>query len=168
VAHLPVAAPDAARRLCQLAVGGALAGRSSATRCTPSPPPSRSTTSASCCHLRHLVFNSFAQLERFRSLWEPMPAGLSIGLRVNPSTPRGTPRSTTPVRRNRASASRAASSRPVAGGVEGLHFHTLFEQFVQPLARTVAVFEKQFGTFLTRMKWLNLAAATIFTAKGTT
>jgi carboxynorspermidine decarboxylase len=37
----------------------------------------------------HLVFNSFAQLERFRPLWEREAGRVSVGLRVNPEHSEG-------------------------------------------------------------------------------
>jgi carboxynorspermidine decarboxylase len=41
-------------------------------------------------------------------------------------------------------------------GLEGLHFHTLCELGADALARTLPVFEKRFGEFLPRMRWVNL------------
>jgi len=115
----------------------------------------------------HLVFNSFAQLERFRPRWEPARGRVSIGLRVNPEHSEGhtalydpcAPQSRLGIPR------RAFDGRSLAG-VEGLHFHTLCEQLFEPLVRTVAVFEEQFGTFLTGMKWLNLGGGHHITREG--
>ena len=41
------------------------------------------------------------------------------------------------------------------GGLDGLHFHTMCEQNSDTLERTVEVFEKKFGKYLYRMKWVN-------------
>lgn len=41
-------------------------------------------------------------------------------------------------------------------GVEGLHFHTLCEQNADDLVTTFQAFEKKFGKYLYRMKWLNM------------
>ncbi len=46
----------------------------------------------------HLVFNSFAQLERFRPLWEKAAGRVSIGLRVNPEHSEGAVRPLRPLR----------------------------------------------------------------------
>ena len=40
-------------------------------------------------------------------------------------------------------------------GISGLHFHTLCEQGAEPLAKTLEVFEKKFGKYLHKMKWVN-------------
>lgn len=117
----------------------------------------------------HLVFNSFAQFERFRPLWEPAAGagGLSVGLRVNPEHSEGT----TPIYDPCAPGSRLGIRRGdfegrSLAGVEGLHFHTLCEQLFAPLERTARVFEERFGEFLPAMKWLNLGGGHHITRKG--
>jgi carboxynorspermidine decarboxylase len=40
-------------------------------------------------------------------------------------------------------------------GLTGLHFHTLCEQDLPPLERTLAVFEEKFGDLLKGMQWVN-------------
>ncbi len=115
----------------------------------------------------HLVFNSFAQLERFRPLWERERGRVSIGLRVNPEHSEGhtaiydpcAPKSRLGIRR------REFEGRSL-DGVEGLHFHTLCEQLFEPLERTARVFEEKFGEFLPRMKWLNLGGGHHITREG--
>jgi len=106
----------------------------------------RATSSSSLATSNHLVFNSFGQLERFRPLWQPCAqAGrVSVGLRVNPSTPRGTPPSMTPARpASRLGIRRAEFGGRSLAGVEGLHFHTLCVQLFEPLGRTAAVYRRE-------------------------
>jgi carboxynorspermidine decarboxylase len=115
----------------------------------------------------HLVFNSFAQLERFRPLWEREQGRVSIGLRVNPEHSEGA----VPLYDPCAPCSRLGIPRrefdgKSLAGVEGLHFHTLCEQLFEPLQRTAAVFEEQFGTFLPGMKWLNFGGGHHITREG--
>jgi len=115
----------------------------------------------------HLVFNSFAQLERFRPLWEGAAGRVSVGLRVNPEHSEGAvpiydpcaPKSRLGIRRI------DFEGRSLAG-VEGFHFHTLCEQLFAPLQRTASVFEERFGGFLPRMKWLNLGGGHHITREG--
>jgi carboxynorspermidine decarboxylase len=115
----------------------------------------------------HLVFNSFAQLERFRPQWEAARGRVSIGLRVNPEHSEGHTALYDPCApQSRLGIPRRAFAGRSLTGVEGLHFHTLCEQLFEPLARTVAVFEEQFGTFLTGMKWLNLGGGHHITREG--
>jgi len=112
----------------------------------------------------HIVFNSFAQLERFRPLWE---GKVSVGLRVNPEHSEGhTPIYDPCAPLSRLGIPRAAFEGQSLAGVEGLHFHTLCEQLFDPLERTAKVFEEKFGEFLPRMKWLNLGGGHHITREG--
>lgn len=113
----------------------------------------------------HLVFNSFAQLERFRPLWEK--SGVSIGLRVNPEHSEGHTAIYDPCApKSRLGVPRAEFDGRSLAGVDGLHFHTLCEQLFEPLARTAKVFEEKFGAFLPGMKWLNLGGGHHITREG--
>ena len=113
----------------------------------------------------HLVFNSFAQLERFRPLWEQ--SGVSIGLRVNPEHSEGAVSIYDPCApKSRLGIPRAAFDGKSLAGVEGLHFHSLCEQLFEPLQRTAAAFEEKFGEFLPPMKWLNLGGGHHITRAG--
>jgi len=113
----------------------------------------------------HLVFNSFNQLERFRSLWEK--SGVSIGLRVNPEHSEGHTAIYDPCApKSRLGIPRAEFEGRSLIGVEGLHFHTLCEQLFEPLERTARAFEERFGEFLPMMKWLNLGGGHHITREG--
>jgi carboxynorspermidine decarboxylase len=115
----------------------------------------------------HLVFNSFAQLERFRPLWEKEAGRVSIGLRVNPEHSEGHTDIYDPCAVNsRLGIPRAEFEGKSLAGVKGLHFHTLCEQLFEPLERTARAFEEKFGTFLPQMKWLNLGGGHHITREG--
>ncbi len=113
----------------------------------------------------HLVFNSFAQLERFRPFWER--SSVSIGLRVNPEHSEGHTAIYDPCApKSRLGIPRGEFEGRSLAGVEGLHFHTLCEQLFEPLERTAKVFEERFGRFLHGMKWLNLGGGHHITREG--
>ena len=115
----------------------------------------------------HLVFNSFAQLERFRPLWEKEAGRVSVGLRVNPEHSEGAVPIYDPCApKSRLGIRRAEFEGKSLKGVEGLHFHTLCEQLFAPLQRTAQVFEEKFGEFLPQMKWLNLGGGHHITREG--
>ena len=107
----------------------------------------------------HLVFNSFSQWQRFRPIVEQAGAErpeLQFGLRINPRHSEGT----TPIYDPCAPGSRLGIPKSeFAGcdldGISGLHFQTLCEQGYEPLDRTLAVVEEQFGELLHRMQWVN-------------
>jgi carboxynorspermidine decarboxylase len=115
----------------------------------------------------HIVFNSFAQLERFRPMWEKYLGRVSIGLRVNPEHSEGhTPLYDPCAPQSRLGIRRADFEGRSLEGIEGLHFHTLCEHLFEPLGRTARVFEEKFGQFLPQMKWLNLGGGHHITREG--
>jgi carboxynorspermidine decarboxylase len=108
----------------------------------------------------HVVFNSFGQWQRFQPLIQQAKRqrpDLQFGLRINPRHSEGT----TPIYDPCSPGSRLGIPRPAFDhqsleGISGLHFHTLCEQNVEPLERTLDVVERDFGEFLHQMQWLNL------------
>jgi len=115
----------------------------------------------------HLVFNSFAQLERFRPLWKKHKGSVSIGLRINPEHSEGHTAIYDPCAPgSRLGIPRAEFEGRSLAGVEGLHFHTLCEQLFEPLSRTAAVVEDKFGCFLPVMKWFNFGGGHHITREG--
>ena len=114
----------------------------------------------------HISFNSLAQLEAHRPIWEA--AGVSVGLRVNPehSTQEGHAIYDPCAPGSRLGVRRCALPDVLPSGVEGLHFHTLCEQDAAPLVETFAAFEKAFGSYLHGLKWLNLGGGHHITRQG--
>ncbi len=107
----------------------------------------------------HIVFNSFSQWQRFKSQClyaQEQRNNISFGLRINPEHSEGTTTIYDPC---------AMGSRlgiPIAEfagsnleGISGLHFHTLCEQGLEPLRRTLAAVEEKFADYLPGLKWIN-------------
>ena len=111
----------------------------------------------------HIVFNSFAQLEKFRSRC----GDASIGIRINPEcSTQGEHAIYDPC----APGSRLGVTRDQfrperLEGVEGLHFHTLCEQNSDDLSTTLKVIEENFVKYLHQMKWLNMGGGHHITRK---
>lgn len=107
----------------------------------------------------HIVFNSSSQWRRFRTLVENARSQrpqLRFGLRINPehseaSVPLYDP--CAPGSRLGIPLSRLDAS--ALDGISGLHFHTLCEQDLPPLERTLRAVEEKFGHLLPRMQWVN-------------
>ena len=133
---------------------------------------------ASLCD--HVVFNSFAQLEKFRDTAKKHGAG--IGLRMNPecSTQEGhaiydpcAPGSRLGITAGQFAewtgfgGTREVSVEKKLAGVKGLHFHTLCEQNADDLERTLDAVEEKFGCYLSlpQMKWLNFGGGHHITRK---
>lgn len=111
----------------------------------------------------HVVFNSVAQWKRFRGF----PGLPSAGLRVNHGYSEIDHDIYNPcVAGSRLGVPRAYVSAEDLDGLEGLHFHTMCEQGADVLARTLPRFEKQFGEFLPRMKWVNFGGGHHITKPG--
>ena len=129
--------------------------------------------------VNHLLFNSFAQWQRFRPLVdahnrEAAACGgrvVRCGLRVNPEHSEGavdiynpcSPASRLGVRQ---AAFDAALARGELAGLSGLHFHTLCEQGADALERTLAAFEQRFGHVLHGLDWLNMGGGHHITRPG--
>lgn len=108
----------------------------------------------------HIVFNSIAQLEHHRNVWEKAAAKkiLSVGLRINPefSTQEGHEIYDPCAPGSRLGIRKENLPNPLPSGVEGLHFHTLCEQGFEPLEATFKEVEQDFGEFFAQIKWINL------------
>ncbi len=114
----------------------------------------------------HVVFNSPAQWKRFRPLCEPCK-GLKFGLRVNPQHSEGAVALYDPCAPySRLGTPRDAIRPGDLDGLTGLHFHTLCEQDLPPLERTLAVFEEKFGGLLKGMQWVNFGGGHHVTRPG--
>jgi carboxynorspermidine decarboxylase len=51
-------------------------------------------------------------------------------------------------------------------GVEGFHFHTLFEADSFALEKVMAAFINKFGKYLSKLKWVNMGGGHLITRKG--
>ena len=106
----------------------------------------------------HVIFNSFNQWQRFRAqaLAAAQTKDLHFGLRINPQQSEGTVEIYDPsAPGSRLGIIRDEFRAELLDGISGLHFHNLCEQDIEPLKRTIAAVERQFGEFLPQMQWVN-------------
>lgn len=113
----------------------------------------------------HVLFNSFSQWARFKSLaLEAQQARpeLQFGIRINPEHSEGevelydpcAPCSRMGV--TLAQFEQALAENPeLITGISGLHFHTLCQQDLPPLDRTVSAVVKKFGKYFKHISWIN-------------
>lgn len=108
----------------------------------------------------HIYFNSLAQLELHRPVWEPyQKAGkLKVALRINPefSTQEGHEIYDPCGKGSRLGIRRKTLPDKLPEGVTGLHFHTLCEQDFQPLYDTFKSIEENFADILKQVSWINM------------
>jgi carboxynorspermidine decarboxylase len=116
----------------------------------------------------HIVFNSCSQWLRYREQCltaQNSRPELAFGLRINPEHSEGA----VPIYDPCAPGSRlgvplSQLDEACLEGISGLHFHTLCEQGLEPLARTVEVVEQNFGHLLPKMSWINFGGGHHITA----
>ncbi|MDP4108936.1 MAG: carboxynorspermidine decarboxylase [Bacillota bacterium] len=102
----------------------------------------------------HIVFNSFAQWEKYR---DETPEGTECGIRVNPEYSEIATPIYNPCYPNSRLGTTLKNFRPdELTGISGLHFHTMCEQNSDTLMRTAKVFDEKFGEYLRGLKWLNM------------
>ena len=119
----------------------------------------------------HLVFNSFAQKERFMPLARQRAAAahrrLEFGLRINPEHSEGAVPLYDPCAPgSRLGIRRADFRADQLDGISGLHWHNLCEQDADCLERTVAAVEEAFGDVLPRMAYVNFGGGHHITRPG--
>lgn len=108
----------------------------------------------------HIVFNSFAQLNKFAA---KICGKVSIGLRINPeiSTQKDHAIYDPCAADSRLGVTRNNFDKAVADNkdalkyVEGIHFHTLCEQNSDDLLTTIKGVKEKFGDIFKGMKWVN-------------
>ena len=111
----------------------------------------------------HIVFNSFAQLRKFRGYCK----GKSIGIRINPEcSTQDEPIYDPCSPGSRLGVTLADFDEAEFEGVDGIHFHTLCEQGFEPLEKTVAAVEEKFGKYLHKCKWVNFGGGHHITKPG--
>jgi len=113
----------------------------------------------------HVSFNSIYQVQTYGQMANQK--GVSIGLRVNPEVSGSAVDIYNPCKPG----SRFGMTAEQLGdrlprGVEGFHFHTLFEADSFALERVLAVFVAKFGPFLPKLKWVNMGGGHLITKKG--
>ena len=112
-----------------------------------------------CALSDHVIFNSPAQHRRFRPFIDEARAGgrqIHVGLRINPQNPEGE------VEKYDPSQPHSRLGHPVSQltavdleGIDGIHFHNLCEQDLEPLKRTWEKIEPLLNPYFNQLKWLN-------------
>jgi carboxynorspermidine decarboxylase len=118
----------------------------------------------------HIVFNSFGQWRRFKPQVMAARAegrDVSCGIRVNPGHSEvKTPLYDPCYANSRLGVVREEFRPDELDGIDGLHFHAHCGNNSDTLERVVASFEKLYGEFLPRMKWINFGGGHHITKEG--
>ena len=115
----------------------------------------------------HITFNSLAQYKKFYPQVQRSGIKRSIGLRINPEfsdVSNSLYNPCSPGSRLGITADDLKDGLPE--GVEGLHFHVLFESDSYLLEKTLKVVEAKFGHLFGTVKWINMGGGHLMTRKG--
>lgn len=116
----------------------------------------------------HVTFNSLDQYYKYSGFLSGYKGKISAGLRINPEYSEIGHDIYNPC----APGSRLGiaaddlSRKGLPDGVEGLHFHVLFESDSYALEKVLQVVEIKFGKFFPKIKWINMGGGHLMTRKG--
>jgi len=116
----------------------------------------------------HLTFNSLAQYRKFNSFLSERCGSVSAGLRINPEfseISHGIYNPCSPGSRLGITAG-DLQKHGIPEGIEGFHFHVLFESDSYALEKVLNVTEEKFGRFFRKLKWINMGGGHLVTRKG--
>lgn len=132
---------------------------------TYSPVYSEDTFDLIMKYSSHITFNSLAQYDKFKNRLRG--TGISAGLRINPEyseISHGIYNPASPGSRLGVVSSDLKDGLPQ--GIEGLHFHVLFESDSYALEKVLEVVGNKFGKFLPKLKWINMGGGHLMTRKN--
>lgn len=116
----------------------------------------------------HITFNSLAQYYKFYNRDEYEKSGISTGLRINPGFSEighDIYNPCSPGSRLGITADDLKKSG-LPEGVEGLHFHVLFESDSFALEKVLKVVDEKFSVYYPRLKWINMGGGHLMTGEG--
>jgi carboxynorspermidine decarboxylase len=114
----------------------------------------------------HITFNSLAQQKKYYPELKAYSKNISAGLRINPEfseISHGLYNPCSPGSRLGVTADDLKGGLPE--GIEGLHFHVLFESDSFALEKVLKVVEEKFGKYFDRLKWINMGGGHLITRK---
>ena len=104
----------------------------------------------------HIVFNTFAQFDKFKGKVKASGKNIEIGIRINPEYSEIETDIYNPCFTNsRLGTVLSRFEENNLEGIDGLHFHAMCEQGSDTLSRILDVVEQKFGKYMHRMKWIN-------------
>jgi carboxynorspermidine decarboxylase len=133
---------------------------------TYSPVYKESDLPAILNYSSHITFNSLSQYRKYSHLLSGHRGKVSAGLRINPEfseISHGLYNPCSPGSRLGISAEELSGGIPE--GIEGLHFHVLFESDSHALEKVLRVVEQKFGRFFPQLKWINMGGGHLMTRK---
>ena len=114
----------------------------------------------------HITFNSLAQYKKYSQVLKIHKKRISPGLRINPGFSEITHSLYNPASPGSRLGITADELRDgLPEGIEGLHFHVLFESDSYALEKVLAVVEEKFGHLFPGLRWINMGGGHLITRK---
>jgi carboxynorspermidine decarboxylase len=114
----------------------------------------------------HISFNSIGQYKKYYPLLKKSSSVISAGLRINPEyseISHGLYNPCSPGSRLGVTSDDLKNGLPE--GIEGLHFHVLFENNSYVLEKILKVVSEKFGRLFPYLKWINMGGGHLMTGK---
>jgi carboxynorspermidine decarboxylase len=114
----------------------------------------------------HITFNSLNQYRKYSNHLQKHSKKISAGLRINPEfseVSHGLYNPCSPGSRLGVTASDIGDTLPE--GIEGFHFHVLFESDSYALEKILDIIENKFGRYFSRIRWINMGGGHLITRK---
>jgi carboxynorspermidine decarboxylase len=115
----------------------------------------------------HITFNSLNQYRKFSDQLKNYSGEISAGIRINPEfseVSHGLYNPCSPGSRLGIIADDLPDGLPE--GIEGLHFHVLFESDSYALEKVLQIVERKFGKFFPQLKWINMGGGHLMTRRN--
>jgi len=115
----------------------------------------------------HITFNSLAQYSKYIKTLKGYSRKISPGLRINPEFSEISHGIYNPCSQgSRLGVTAGQLEGNLPEGIEGFHFHVLFESDSYALAKVLEVVESKFGKFFPKLKWINMGGGHLITGKN--
>jgi carboxynorspermidine decarboxylase len=134
---------------------------------TYSPVYKESDFNAILGYSSHITFNSLEQYRKYSAELNKVQRKISAGLRINPEfseISNGLYNPCSPGSRLGIIAEDLKNGLPE--GIEGLHFHVLFESDSYALKKVLDIVEEKFGRFFPQLKWINMGGGHLMTGNN--
>ncbi|MCX6254784.1 MAG: carboxynorspermidine decarboxylase [Bacteroidia bacterium] len=114
----------------------------------------------------HVSFNSLNQFRKYSNNLQKYSKNISAGLRINPEYSEVSHRLYNPcLPGSRLGVTADDLKNGLPAGIEGLHFHVLFESDSYALEKILKIVEDKFGKFFSQLKWINMGGGHLITGK---
>jgi carboxynorspermidine decarboxylase len=115
----------------------------------------------------HITFNSLNQYRKFSGIIKNYSKKISPGLRINPEFSEISHGLYNPCSSgSRLGITSESLGKSLPEGIEGFHFHVLFESDSYALEKVLDIVYEKFGRHFSKIKWINMGGGHLMTRKG--